>query len=230
MTERSDFYVYCLYDPADRLLEHPRYIGKGWGMRVVAHRTKRSARVTEWIKSELHGEEPFFDIIAANLTEAAAYALEIELIAKYGREGIDEGGKLLNVSTGGPGARGVKRSPEAIEKTTAALRAANIGRKHSDETRARMSAAQKGRKHSPESIERSASAHRGRKRSDETRAKMKKSPEQCAAISAALRGKPKSPDAVAKTAAANRARWAAMSPEELRQNRDSLGRMTAATQ
>jgi hypothetical protein len=31
MTERSDYYVYALHDPADRGLEHPHYIGKGVG-------------------------------------------------------------------------------------------------------------------------------------------------------------------------------------------------------
>jgi hypothetical protein len=72
------------------------------------------------IKDELGGREPLFDIISANMTQAEAFALEIELIAKHGREGIDEGGKLLNVATGGAGAPGVKASPEQIARLTAA--------------------------------------------------------------------------------------------------------------
>jgi hypothetical protein len=104
---RSDYYVYSLHAPADGL-EHPRYIGKGSGRRAVDK--TRSTRVRAWI-DEL-GEKPFFDIIAANLTEAEAFALEIELITKYGREGIDEGGVLLNADKGGGGGGRPKLHPD----------------------------------------------------------------------------------------------------------------------
>ena len=84
MSERSDFYVYALYAPGDRLLEHLRYVGKGCGRRAIQSSAgRRSKRVLEWIAEV---GEPLFDLLAANLTEAEAFALEIELIAKYGRE------------------------------------------------------------------------------------------------------------------------------------------------
>ena len=150
MSEQSDYYCYALYAPDDNL-EHPRYVGKGRGRRAINNqRGQRSKRVRQWIE-EL-GEEPFFDIIAANLTESEAFALEIELIAKYGREGIDEGGVLLNVSTGGAGAAGVKLSEERLAALSIFRTAANLGRKASDVTRARMSAAHKGKQKSPEHI------------------------------------------------------------------------------
>lgn len=101
---RRDYYVYVLYAPDDIMFERPRYVGKGCGVRAFCSPSGRTKRVKDWI-AEM-GEEPNFDLIAANLTEAAAFALEIELIAKYGREGIDPGGVLLNISLGGEGVSG----------------------------------------------------------------------------------------------------------------------------
>jgi hypothetical protein len=198
VSERSDYYVYALFHPDDRDFAFPRYIGKGWGMRVVAHRTKRARRVAEWI-AEM-GDEPLFDIIAANMTETAAYALEVELIAKYGREGLDEGGVLKNVALGGPGARGVKVSPDRLV-SAAQLAALADGR-----------AAAKARFASMSSVERKARAARGLAAAAIANRGRKYGPmsaEHRAAISAAKKGKPTTAaqlGAVAKAAAANRGR------------------------
>jgi hypothetical protein len=147
---KRDFYVYSLHDPRkDFALEYPRYVGMGSGTRAISNTGRqRSKRVKEWIADM--GVEPFFDLIAANLTEADACVLEIETIAKYGREGIDPGGTLLNVALGGPGARGVKLSDERRAKLSAVHR----GKVMSAESRAKMREAQAAR--SPE--ERSAAA------------------------------------------------------------------------
>ena len=66
---------------------------------------------------------------------------------------------------------------EAIKEK---LRAANIGKKASDEARAKMSAAKTGVKKSPESVRKTAAAHKGKVVSQETRDKQ----------SAARKGRP----------------------------------------
>jgi hypothetical protein len=131
------FYIYALFHPSDTALAFPRYVGKGKGARAFCHPTLRTKRVRQWMKEELDGEEPLFDILACNLFEDEALSLERDLISLYGRE--RDGGSLLNVASGGGGAAGVKRSPDAIAKTAAA----NRGRKRSTASRARMSAAHK---------------------------------------------------------------------------------------
>jgi NUMOD3 motif len=138
MTEQN-YYCYALYAPSDRLLEHPRYIGKGRGDRVFRTGRQRTKRVQAWI-AEL-GADPLWDIVRSGMTQAEAFALEIELIAEHGREGIDEGGTLLNVSTGGAGASGYKHSADSLAKIVAI----HTGRKRSDETREKMAAAKLGK-------------------------------------------------------------------------------------
>jgi hypothetical protein len=220
--ERSDYYVYALYAPDDHL-EHPRYVGKGKGRRVIATRGRRSKRVRAWI-DEL-GEEPFFDLIACNLTESEAFALEVETIAKYGREGIDDGGVLLNVSTGGAGAPGYKHSPEHIEKVAGSNR---------------------GRKRSPEAIEQTTAANRAYWAAmppEERKAKMvhmsempsywlgrkrpPRSAEHSAKLAAAKRGSKHSDATLAKMSAAHKSRK--RSPEHLTALRANVVIMAAAT-
>jgi hypothetical protein len=101
MPARSDFYVYVLFHPDDREMLFPRYAGKGQGVRAFGHPGSRSKDVQRWMKEELGGEEPLFDIIHSNLSEGWAFVWEIKTIARYGREGRDEGGVLLNRSIGG---------------------------------------------------------------------------------------------------------------------------------
>ena len=54
--------------------------------------------------------------LAENLTEQAAFDLEIELISKYGRKKYDEGGILYNTTLGGEGAsiHKTERSRQAV--------------------------------------------------------------------------------------------------------------------
>ena len=73
-------------------------------------------------------------IVQENLTEAAAFALEIELIAKYKRE--CDGGILVNKCTGGAGAPGFKHSPDRPSPMK--------GKQHTPEAKAKMSVAKQG--------------------------------------------------------------------------------------
>ncbi len=82
----------------------PYYIGKGCGFRAY---TKRAYKPND--KSRII-------IIKDNLTESAAFLLEIELIQKYGRQDI-ETGILKNKTDGGEGG---SKSPETRQKLSEA--------------------------------------------------------------------------------------------------------------
>lgn len=90
MSIRKDYYVYAYLRKSDNT---PYYIGKGTGYRI----NQKSGH-------------PFLPAperrvkLAENLTEQAAFDLEIELISKYGRKKYDEGGILYNTTLGGEGA------------------------------------------------------------------------------------------------------------------------------
>lgn len=72
----------------------PVYVGKGSGRRDTAHRAEFEGRHGLTV-DRIHTH-------AQGLTEAAAYALEIKLIRKFGRRGADPRGTLLNAAEGGP--------------------------------------------------------------------------------------------------------------------------------
>ena len=98
------------------------------------------------------------------------------------------------------GNKGKKRSPEAIAKTAAA----NTGKKRTPEQCARISTALTGKKKSPEHCANIAATQRGKKRGarpPEVKAKIsakntgkKRTPEQRARMSAAKQGKKQSPE------------------------------------
>ena len=92
---RTDYYVYAYIRDKDSEVAEagtPYYVGKGCGYRI-----------------HQKGGHPYLPSperrikIAENLTEQAALDLEMELIEKYGRRGLDEGGILYNKSIGGEG-------------------------------------------------------------------------------------------------------------------------------
>ena len=68
------------------------------------------------------------------MTEAAAFALEVELIAKHKRK--CDGGTLVNKCLGGAGTTGFKHSPDRPSTMK--------GKKHSDVSKAKMSKAKQG--------------------------------------------------------------------------------------
>ena len=94
-----EYYVYTHLNPVTKDVF---YVGLGKGNR--AH-NKWSGRNKFWDNYvNKHGFE--VEIVAENLTRSQAGKLEIDLIAHLGRRQIDEGGVLVNRSTGGDGGSG----------------------------------------------------------------------------------------------------------------------------
>lgn len=183
MTNRSAsgniFYVYehWRHDKAGVSNGVCFYVGKGSGKRAWAM-VKRNAH-HKAIQSKLTSIGLAIDIriVARDLSESDAFALEIQRIADYGRA------NLANKSTGGEGASGVKHTPETIAKIRESKRAnpptitdewrrkiseAKMGKKKSAATRERMSKARTGEKRGPQKAAHAAhsrTAALGRKQS-----------------------------------------------------------------
>ena len=117
------FYVYMFLDDDG----NPYYVGKGCRYRIH-HQDKRRKEVpSPKDKSKIVK-------VKEGLTEAAAFALEVELIAKHGRK--CDGGILVNKCLGGPGAKGFKHPPGRPSSMK--------GKKHSAEAKAKMAKAKQG--------------------------------------------------------------------------------------
>ena len=160
----------------------PYYIGKGHGMRAYSkrhniHLPKANERIV---------------MIEENMLETDAIAMEIELIAKYGRKDIGTG-ILRNLTNGGEGASGYVWTAEAREKHAAAQK------KHYEdpENRAKRAAAQKKRYEDPENRAKHAAAMK----------KLYEDPENRAKHAAAQKKRWKDPEARAKHAAAMKKYW-----------------------
>lgn len=102
-----NFYVYVFSDP---LTNVPFYVGKGKGNRWKHHLGKRKnfTRGHKHFKIEqlkAQGLSPLVHFAGVELTEKQAFDLEIELIAKWGREDKCTG-ILFNLTDGGEGAGG----------------------------------------------------------------------------------------------------------------------------
>jgi hypothetical protein len=125
----------------------PYYVGKG---------TERRAFV-----SFSHGVHCPKDrtriLVFPTLSEAAAFEVEVAMIAFFGRK--DNGtGCLRNLTDGGEGAAGFKRSYEACQKQSQSMK----GRVFSEEHRRRLSEASKGKIFSAETRRRLSEAHKGK--------------------------------------------------------------------
>ncbi len=186
MNQRTDYYVY-LYLREDGT---PYYVGKGKDDRAFS--TIRRIRVPSRDRIVF----PF-----TNLTEEESLSKEKELIAKYGRKDIGTG-ILRNLTDGGEGSSGAKRTPEQIER----LRLAITGKKRTPEQIERI---KKASQMTPEKRQKLIDAHK--RMSPEKKAaraeKWKKivremSPEKKAAIAEKLRnaniGKKHSPETIEK--------------------------------
>lgn len=185
----NDYYVY----------EHIRndtgavfYVGKGRGRRAYIangyHRSQWWLRVVE----KAGGFTVRF--LAQGISELSALQMEIDAIAQYREQGVE----LVNMTNGGDGTSGYKRSaelnaffsamhrgkvmsPEVREKISASVKAS--GYVPSEEARQKMSAAHKGHRralgyrHTDEWKARASEVRKGNKsrtgqrRSDEERAK-----------------------------------------------------------
>lgn len=106
----------------------PWYIGKGskYRRRHYNHHLPKEFQ---------RPADEFIITVKENMTEAAAFALEIELIAKYKRK--CDGGILVNKCLGGAGTKGFKHPPGRPS--------AMKGKKHSKEAKAKMSESAKKR-------------------------------------------------------------------------------------
>lgn len=121
-------------------LNRPREHGKNYNLKKFAH-----LPVCRWItKLRSNGHDYSFSILElcdSTLSLAEAERFYIELYRSIGM-------KLLNLTDGGEGTLGIKKSPEEIER----MRTRNLGRKASVETKLKMSISHK----TPEAI-----THRG---------------------------------------------------------------------
>lgn len=167
MTAKNLFYVYRI----DRPDGTPCYIGKGMGKRRLKHAWRSTNPHLANIYRRAGGVLPI-SLLAENLNEAEAFALEIDLIAAIGRE---PHGPLVNMTNGGEGISGHVHSPLSLERMRAAAtgQSRTKGKPKTPEHRAALSAAAKKRpKRSAESIEAQSSKLRGRKRPPEVGAKV----------------------------------------------------------
>ena len=133
-----NYYVYAHLNPKTNEIF---YIGLGTGKRKNEFKSGRNKHYINYVKK--YGF-PLVEILKENLTKEEACSLEIELITKYGRRGIEPKGILLNKSKGGEGG--------------------NLGTIQSKETRNKKSKAMKGKKmHSAEQKEKWSKNRKGKK-------------------------------------------------------------------
>jgi hypothetical protein len=105
------------------------YVGIGNYRRAESFHN-RSKRWRDYVAT--HGK-PRVEIIHEGLTQDEAIAIETDLVARYGRAGIDPMGVLMNVSVGGRGR--FKRTAEHVEKVQAAKRCHPISDKARENVR-----------------------------------------------------------------------------------------------
>ena len=208
MKKRSHYYVYIVFRPNGA----PCYVGKGSGDRCFDHLNKSHNKYLRRIAAKAGGDLPIVKVVSG-VTEDAAFFAERAFIAALGK--VSDGGLLVNLTDGGDGVAGHRRtgaqrlkmsearkgrrvSPEAAAKVSASL----IGRPKSPEHCAAVSAAKKGRAGRPQSAEAKAkksAALKGRKRTPDEVAAIKRGQAmmteekralRSARVSAALTGKP----------------------------------------
>jgi len=148
MNTEKRFYVYTYSYPNGV----PFYVGKGTGKRIKNHlwdakaNRKLNSFTVRVIKKLLREDkEPIVEKIIDNIDEEFAFLIEEEFIRKYGRRNTNTG-ILTNNTDGGEGtsnAKGIKRTPEQIEK----MRIALTGHKQSEETKRKRSLKAKGYVH-----------------------------------------------------------------------------------
>lgn len=106
----SMYYVYVLIDPRNN---KPFYVGKGKGDRVERHYYNWSSidksnpyKFRKIKKLKELGYQPKYKIVFESTNQSCVFQKEKELIAEWGRFGIDKQGILTNVNPGGEGNTG----------------------------------------------------------------------------------------------------------------------------
>lgn len=146
------FYVYVHMKKTD---DSVFYVGKGCGPRF----RKTQGRNQYW--QRIVAKYGFVaEIVKQDLTFEEANAAEIGLIKELREQGCE----LCNLTDGGEGTKGWKKTPEQIEHH----RKVTTGLKRSEESKAKM----RGRTFSEEALQRIGAAHTGKVASEETRRKM----------------------------------------------------------
>lgn len=147
-----------------------------WRAHLSSARSGRGNALQAAIRK--YGETAFtFSVIATARTLADALAAEPKF--------IQQECPAYNLTRGGEGVTGFKRTPDSIERSAAAcrgrqvsnatrelLRQANVGKTHSAETRLKMSAARTGKPRPPEVIEKMRAARAGFKHTAEAKLKV----------------------------------------------------------
>ncbi len=123
----------------------PFYIGIG-NDESYKRSTIKANRSTYW-KNITNKTSYKIEIVIDNLTWEEACEKEIEFILLYGRKDLNTG-CLVNMTSGGEGTPGIKRSEEYILKLSERQKGEKsymFGKKHSEETIRKMSDSKKGK-------------------------------------------------------------------------------------
>lgn len=147
------------------------YVGKGSKNRAWS----RNHRSSWWKRiADTHGYSVV--LLYENISENEAFRLEVDIIKSYGRD------NLCNMTDGGEGNSGGKRSDETKEKLRAKKLGSqnpNYGKTATSETRAKMSVSRSGEKaywfgksHSAETKAKISHASSGRTLSDDAKRKI----------------------------------------------------------
>lgn len=137
------YYVYAYIDPITLL---PFYIGKGKDRRMFDHlksnRNSHTGRMLYYKIQSLRKSnlEPIVIIVNNNLTEKASFELERICISIFGKKS-DKTGILLNLTDGGEGSSGIKRT--LIQRKRRSLQL--MGHILSEETKQKISMSNKGK-------------------------------------------------------------------------------------
>jgi hypothetical protein len=156
MDKQNYFYVYA-YLRSQGSKRGPKgspyYIGKGKDMRAFK-RGKKSMSPPK--------DKSCIVFIQEGLTEQEAFALEKYCIGLYGRINTNTG-ILRNLTDGGEGASGAKRSIETRAKIAAQMRGNKIwlGKRHSQETINKLARINSGKRLSPETKAKLSRAFQG---------------------------------------------------------------------
>lgn len=151
----------------------PYYIGKGKGNRAYMPHGKLP----------LPKDKSLIKVIAHELSEIEAHRLEIKLIEYYGRKDLNTG-ILRNLSSGGEGASGAKRT-DTMKKVQSDIRKSKFakgeltiwstGKKlgpRTNETRKKISIANTGKTHTEKTKANLSALFKGKPKSDEIKANM----------------------------------------------------------